>query len=181
MSLFKKLPYGGGASLALAPVDLSAAAVSTLYANMRDVNDELWLLLFFGVGTAADEAIITLTQATSSAGAGVKALTVKEAWYKRGGPTITNANASTRDVWTKSTLMTREAPTATYITASDRVAATNQFMAAIRILPGDLDHANGFTYVKGAVNDVGANAQLCFGLWVPEGYALAGSNLSLLA
>lgn len=181
MSNFKKFPYGGGASLALAPIDLATAGATTLYANMRDVNDELWLLLFLGVGTAAEEAIITLTQATSNAGAGVKALTVKEAWYKRGGPTFTNANATTRDVWTKSALMTRDAATATYITASDRVAATNQFYAAIRIMAGDVDNANGFTFVKAAINDVGAGAQLAFGLWVPEGYALSGSNLSLLA
>lgn len=181
MSLFKQFPYGGGASVALAPVDLSVAAVNTLYANMRDVNDELWLLLFLGVGTAAEEAIITLTQATSNAGAGVKALTVREAWYKRGGPTFTNANATTRDIWTKSALMTRDAPTATYITASDRVAATNQFYAAIRIMAGDLDNANGFTFVRASINDVGAGAQLAFGLWYPEGYAISGSNLSILA
>lgn len=181
MSSFKKLPYGGGVSPALMPIDLSSGATATLYANMRDVNDELWLLVILGVGTAADEAIVTLTQATSNAGAGVKALTVKEAWYKRGGPTFTNANASTRDVWTKSALQTRESPAATYVTATDRVAATNQFIAAIRIAAGDLDHANGFTYVKAAINDVGTNAQLGFALWMPEGWALGGSNLSLLA
>ena len=178
--MFKKFPFGGGASIALAPVNLSSGATSTLYANMRDVNDELWLLLFCDVGTAAEDVIVTLQQATSNAGAGVKPLTVREAWFKRGGPTFTNANASTRDVWTKSTLMNREAPTATYITATDRVAATNQFYAAIRIMAGDLDAANGFTYVRATLNDPGTGAQLGFALWYPEGYALSGSNLSIL-
>lgn len=180
--MFNQLPYGGGASIALAPVDLAAAAVQTLWANTRDVNQFLWLMLYFGAGAAGEHATITLNQATSNAGAGSKALSIKEVWYKRGNAAFTNANASVQDRWTKSGLATREIPISSYATTTDRVSGANHFLAAIRISPKDLDLAGGFRFVQGAIADVGATAQLACGLWIPEGFAYSGDvPLTLLA
>jgi len=160
-----KFPFGG-ISPALKPSDLSVANVSTLYANMRA--SELWLLLNFGVGTAGDNAVISLTQATSNAGANAKVLSVREAWYMRGAPTLTNANASVQELWTKSLLFSREAPAASYPTVTDRGAATNEFFAAIRIRGCDLDVLNGYKAVKAVIGDTGAVSQTCTGVWLSE-------------
>jgi hypothetical protein len=173
-AMFSQLPFGGGVSIALAPVDLSSAATTTLYAKVRDINDFLWLVFFLKAGTAADEATLNLVQATSAAGANAKVLNIKEVWFKKGGPTFATAPA-TNDLWTKSALATREASIATYATATDRVAATNDFMAAIRISPKDLDAAGGFGWVRGGCTDVGTNAQLGMAFWIPEGIAYSGT------
>lgn len=179
--MFSQLPFGGGVSIALAPVDLSAAAANTLYAKVRDVNDFLWLVWFIKAGTAADEATLSLQQATTSAGGSAKTLQIKEVWFKKGGPTFATAPA-TNDLWTKNATISREAPVNTYATATDRVAATNDFMAAIRISPKDLDAAGGFGWVRGGCTDVGANAQLGMAIWVPEGIAYMGTTFpSILA
>jgi hypothetical protein len=179
--LFNMLPFGGGVSVALAPVDLSAAAATTLFANTRDVEGCLFLLWFIKAGTAADEATLNLVQATTAAGAGAKVLNIKEVWFKKGAPTFATSPA-VNDLWTKSALVNRELPAATYATAADRVAATNDFMAAIRISPADLDMANGFRFVRGGCTDVGINPQLGTALWVPESRAYNSSpGLSILA
>ena len=175
MSMFNDLPFGSPFSLALAPVSLVGGPRVTTLARVRDVNEFMFLWFILGVGTAAEEVTVTLTQATDSADAGNKALVVKEAWYKRGGPTFTAANAAARDSFVKSTLMTREVPAATYVTTTDRVAATNLFMGLIRISPKDVDHANGFKYVKASFNSV-TNAQLVSALWIPHGLAHSGTT-----
>ena len=181
MALFSQLPFGGGASVALAPADLAAAAQASLWASVRDINDFLWLFWYFGAGAAAEHATVTLQQARTSSGGNAKALSVREVWFKRGNAAFTPANASTNDLWTKSTLATREVPVASYATATDRVSAANHFIAAIRISKSDLDGSNGFVYVGASCNDVGTTVQLGFALWIPEGFAYLNSPISLLA
>lgn len=173
--LFDAMPFGAPGSLALAPITLVGGARTTSLARVRDINDFLWLWFVLGIGTALEDVTVTLTQATDSADAGAKALTVREAWYKKGGPTFTAANSATTDKFVKSTLMTREAPAATWVTTTDRVAVTNLFVGLIRISPKDVDHANGFKYVKASFNAV-TNAQLVTALWLPQGMAYAGSS-----
>ena len=181
MALFSQFPFGGAASVALAPVDLAAAAQSSLWANVRDINDFLWLYWYFSAGAAAEHATLTLQQARTSSGGSAKALSVREVWFKRGNATFTPGNASTTDLWTKSALATREAPIASYATATDRVSAANHFVAALRVSKSDLDGANGFTYVGAACSDVGTTVQLGFALWIPEGLAYLNSPISLLS
>jgi hypothetical protein len=180
-ALYSQLPFGGGVSIALPPVDLAAAAANTLYAKVRDINDFLWLIWYLGAGTAGDEATLSLQQATNASGGSAKTLPITEVWFKRGGPTFAT-NPATNDLWTKNATISRETPANTYATAANRVAATNHFMAAIRISPKDLDMGNGFGWVRGGCTDVGANAQLGFAFWVPEGIAYQGSSFpSILA
>ena len=145
----------------------------------RDCNDALALVLTIGAGTAAQDITISLQQATSAAGAGAKPLKFKEAWYKRGVPTFTPANAATQDKWVKSILASRDVPifNGQYITAADRVSATNLFIALIRISPKDLD--TGYPYV-GAILSSPAASQWASGLWVPLGNAASGSSIPSL-
>ena len=180
MVLFSQFPFGGGASVALAPVDLASGAQTSLWANVRDINDFLWLYWYFGAGAAAEHATLTLQQARTSSGGSAKALSVREVWFKRGNAAFTAANASTSDQWAKSALATREAPIASYATATDRISAVNHFVAAIRVSKSDLDGANGFSYVGASCNDVGVAVQLGFALWIPEGFAYLNSPISLL-
>jgi hypothetical protein len=180
MVLFSQFPFGGGASVALAPVDLASGAQTSLWANVRDINDFLWLYWYFGAGAAAEHATLTLQQAKTAAGGSAKALSVREVWFKRGSAAFTPGNASVTDLWTKSALATREAPIASYATATDRISAVNHFVAAIRVSKSDVDGANGFSYVGASCNDVGVAVQLGFALWIPEGFAYLNSPISLL-
>lgn len=180
MGMFSQFPFGGGASVAIAPVDLAAAAAASLWANMRDVNDFMWGIVYLGAGAAGEHATITLQQARTNAGGNAKALTIKEVWYKRGSAAFTNANSAAQDKWVKSGVATREAAVASYVTTADRVTGLNHFMAGFRISKSDLDNAGGFNYVQLNIADVGATAQLGFALWLPEGFAYSNSPISLL-
>jgi hypothetical protein len=180
MGLFNLLPFGGGVSVALSPVDLAAAATNTLYANVRDINECLYLLWFIRAGASGENVTLSLQQATTAAGGSAKVLQLRDVWFKRGGPTFAT-NPATNDLWTKNAAIGRETPANTYATATDRVAATNDFMALIRISPKDLDSVNGFSYVNGQCTDPGATAQLGCAFWIPQGHAYAGApGLSLL-
>lgn len=182
-ALFSQLPNGGGLSIALAPVDLSAAAVNSLWASVRNVNKALFLIAFLKAGTAGDNVTIALQQATDAAGTGAKVLNIKEVFFKKGATTFATA-PNTNDKFNRSpsTPTNRETAISTYPTATDRVAATNDFMAAIRICPADLDMANGFSYVRATFTDPGANAQLGFAIWLPDGAAYLGQDApSILA
>ncbi len=101
--------------------------------------------LVLRAGTATQDITVSLLQAKTNAGGSSKALSTKEIWYKRGGATFTNSNSALRDVFTKSPYASRESVQSSYATATDRVATTNHFLAAIRINPKDLDNANGLS------------------------------------
>lgn len=181
-ALFSQLPFGGGVSIALAPVDLQTAQ-NTTWAKISNVNKALILLVFAKAGTSGDDLDINLQQATDSSGTGAKALSIKEVFFKRGATAFT-ATPNTRDKFTRSpsTPENRETAITTYVTDTDRVAATNDFMCAIRISPSDLDGDNGFCYVRGQLSDVGTNAQLGFALWIADDQAYQGVDApSLLA
>lgn len=179
--MFDSIPFGGSVSVALAPVNLASAAANTLWGSIRDCNDFLGLLVFIGAGTAGQEITIGLQQALTSGGGSAKALQVKEAWFKRGSTGFTAGNALVQDRFVKSALFNREVPANNYATATDRVAATNDFMAYIRISPKDLDQANGFRYVRAQFNAPAA-AQMAAAFWLPAGSAYNGDTArSLLA
>ncbi len=181
-AMFSQLPLGGGVSIALAPVDLQTAQNGT-WAKISNVNKGLILLVFAKAGTAGDNLTINLQQAQDASGTGAKALSIYEVFFKKGATAFTTApNTNDKFARSPSTPENRETAISSYATATDRVAATNDFMCAIRISPSDLDAANGFMYVRPQFSDVGTNAQLGFALWVADGYAYNGVDVpSLLA
>lgn len=170
-----RLPFGMPPSVALAPVDLAAAAANTNYASVRDINRCLALLFFCRVGASGENVTVSLQQATTAGGANAKAMQLERLFFKKGAPTFATAPA-VNDKFVASPLATKEAPIASWATATDRVAATNEFMGMILIRPHDLDMAGGFSYVRAQFTDPGATAQLAFALWLPEGLAYAGQT-----
>lgn len=179
--LMDQIPFGGGASVGLMPVDLSGGAKSSLYANVRNINGKLAIMALIAAGTAWQNITITLSQAKTSAGGDAKVLNVKEVYFKRGGANFTAANAADRDKFVKSAYSTREVPTVSYVSTTDRVASTNDFLAAIMVNPADLDQANGFTYVRVEFSSPAA-AQLGAAWFIPIDPAYEGPNApSMLA
>ena len=112
---------------------------------MKDFN-HLTILFYKGVGTAGDNATVTLQQATDNAGAGAKALTFTEIWRKQA------ADVQTVGQFTKSTQSAANTFTNTN--------AAEQAIWALEIDADMLDVDNGFKYVRLTLNDIGTNPQL---------------------
>ena len=179
--MFSDMPFGAPPSVALAPIDLTGGAKATLWGSIRDINEFLAILISIGAGTATQDITISLLQATSSAGAGSKALPFKEAWFKRGSGVWAPGTAAAQDKFAKSALATREAPVVGggYVTTTDRVATTNQFVTMIRVSPKDLDQANGFRYVGASFNSPAAS-QVAAAFFFPMGNAYSGTTIPSL-
>lgn len=127
------------------PVDMQAAANTGDWFNMGPFRKVI-AVLFKAAGTAGDDPVITLEQATSNAGAGNKALNFTTIYSKVG--TLTGVGTFTK---------VTQAAANTY---TDATSAEAQAIIAIEIDASDLDVANGFTHIQMSVADVGGNAQL---------------------
>jgi hypothetical protein len=126
------------------PLDLQTQRDGA-WVSLRDFN-HLTVVFFKGAGTAGDNPVITLQQAKTDTGTGVKALPFTEVWSKQ------DADLQTVGQFTK-----------------DSQAAANTFtdavadLEAIWVLEIDadmLDVDNGFCFVRLTLNDVGTHAQL---------------------
>lgn len=132
-----------------APVDLSAADNDGDWVSLRDI-ERLIVNFVSGVGTAGEDPVISLQQATSAAGAGAKNLTFTKLRHKVGATALSGVTA-----WTEVT----QAAAASYDT--DGIdGAENECQVAIEIRPEMLDVDGGFSYVRGRVADVGDDPQL---------------------
>lgn len=137
-----------------APVDLQGGANAGDWVHMR-AHRRLDIVLVTAVGTAGDDPVLTVLQATSNAGAGSKALAVDTYYKKQGATALAGVGA-----FTKATATTP----GTFGGADEATSAENQTMWVVPVSAADLDQANGFEYVSGSVADVGGNAQLGF-MW----------------
>lgn len=174
--MLRALPYGDGATVALIPQDLTSSAKSSNWASVVDIKSRLNAVILIGAGTATQNITITVNQAKDAAGTGSKLLKLKEIYYKAGA---SGAILAATDKWIKSSNASRESPADSYVTTVDRVAATNHFMALLKICPSDLDLANGFKFVGFSFNAPAAS-QIACGIWLPEGAAYHGDPASLL-
>ena len=138
---------------AFVPVDMQTGANNGQWIAMKHIN-RLVCVLLKGAGTAGDNPVITLQQATSNAGAGAKALTFTRARTKIG------AIASTPQ-WTIAT----QAAANTYTPTS----AASQAVIAVEIQANDLDLANGFNFVQLSIPDTGTNPQLGAAFYIAYG------------
>ena len=127
------------------PVDMQTAANDGDWVSMKDYN-RCVAVLFKGIGTAGQDPVFTLKQATDAAGTASKALTFTSIYSKVGTQTgIANFTRTT------------QAAAATY---TDAVSAEAQAIIAVEIDAASLDVDNGFTHVQLSIPDVGGNAQL---------------------
>lgn len=147
---------------AFVPVNMAGAANNGDWVNLSKFG-RLVAVLFKGAGTAGEDPIFTLRQATDAAGSGAKALNFTEVWEKVGAQTgIAN--------------FTRVQQTAasTYVNAA---SAEAEGVFAVEIRAEDLDVEGGFTHVQLQVPDVGAGAQNGCGFYVMLDPRHAGASL----
>lgn len=138
---------------AFVPVDMQTAANNGQWVAMKNIS-RLVCVLLKAAGTAGDNPVFTLQQATSNAGAGAKALTFTRARTKIG------AIASTPQ-WT----VASQSAANTYTPTS----AASQAVIAVEIQANDLDLANGFNFVQLSIPDTGTNPQLGAAFYIAYG------------
>ncbi len=132
------------AAPAFVPVDMKTAANSGDWVNLKHYG-RVVVLLFKGVGDAAEPAILELKQATDNAGAGAKALSIKKVYTKL------DADGLNVAAWTEA-----DPTTANTYNATGNLAG----LVAFEVRAEDLDVNGGFTHIQVNVADVGAVAQL---------------------
>lgn len=146
------------------PVDMSTGANNGLWVNMALIH-RVGIVLFKGVGTAAQDPTITLNQATDNLGTGSKALSSITRARTKSGATLTQTTLATETIVTQAA-----ASTFTVAGSANQIAI---WMLEIR--EGDLDVANGFNHIQAAVADVGANAQIGALFYIAAGGSYLGS------
>ena len=144
---------------AFVPVDMHAAANNGQWIAMKKIS-RLVCVLFKAAGTAGDDPVITLQQATSNAGASAKPLTFTRARTKIG------AIASTPQ-WTIST----QSASNTF----NPTSAASQAVIAVEIQATDLDMNNGFDFVQLSIPITGTNPQLGAAFYIAYGIRFAQS------
>jgi hypothetical protein len=152
MNLNYDLINGGALLIAQPPVSIAAAAVNGSYANMA-YTPKLGILLTFAAGTADEEPEITLTQATSSAGAGAKSLAIESVKY------ILAADLKASQAWTVYSAVDRQNTVTTLDTVVFGAGGTNQLAVFIEVDAAMMDTTNGFTHLRCNVADTGAGAR----------------------
>jgi hypothetical protein len=130
---------------AIVPVDLSTAANNGDWINLKNHHRAL-VVLFGAAGTAGQDPVFTLLQATDASGTGSKALNFVDISSKVG--TLTGVTS-----WTHTT----QSAANTY---TDAVSAETQKLIAVEVDSAMLDVDGGFTHFQLSVPDVGAAAQI---------------------
>jgi hypothetical protein len=136
------------------PVNLATAANTGDWFSLANYG-RIAFLFHKGAGTAGEDPVITIQQATAAAGTGAKALNVTRVDTKQGADLAaigtftvsTSASPATNDTfstntWTNSTL------------------AEEQAIVVIEFRAQDLDVNNGFYFVQASIADVGTNSQI---------------------
>ena len=138
---------------AFLPVDMQTGANNGQWVAMKHVG-RLVCVLIKGAGTAGDDPIITLKQATSNTGASAKGLTFTRARVKIG------PLAST-PIWSIATQTAANTYTPT--------SAASPAVIAVEIQPTDLDLSNGISFVQLSIPDTGSNPQLGAAFYIAFG------------
>lgn len=127
------------------PVDMQTAANNGDWVSLANYQKCI-AVLFKAAGTAGDDPVFTLKQATSASGTNSKNLTFTTIYKKVG--TLTSLGT-----WT----ITTQSAAATY---TDTDSAESQCIMCVEIDRSDLDTTNGFYFVQLSIPDIGGNAQL---------------------
>ena len=129
------------------PVDLTTAANPGDWVSMAK-HKRLTVVVFTAIGTAGQDPVITINEATNNAEGGTQVLAcLTDVWEKIGATAI---GAITN--WTRTT----QAAGSTYTNAAG--AAEGEYLLVFDIFADQL--SDGYDYIAVDVADVGANAQL---------------------
>ena len=133
--------------IAFPPADLAGAAgLTTPWLSLKNYH-RASVILIKAAGSAAEDPVLTFTQATDVAGAGSKALTSITRIDKKQHATL----LETQGVWT---------PVAQNVANSFTADGELQAIYAIDIKAEDLDSDNDFDCFRMTIADVGTVAQL---------------------
>lgn len=144
-------------------VDMQTAANNGDYVFCGNAK-RVVIVFISGIGTAGDDPTLTVQQATSNAGGGVKALNIPSTaslknWKKQAATSL----ASTPQ-WANAVAGIQASPNAHTWTNTD--SAEQSLLLVVEIVPvEDMDVAGGFDYLRATVADIGGNAQpgyLCY-------------------
>ncbi len=144
----------------ITPVDMQTGANNGDWFNMAKYERAI-IVLYKGIGTAGQDPIFKLQQATVVAGSDAKDLLFTRIRSKvgvTGGSFLLSAVADF-------TLTTQAAATS----YTDAVSAEAEAMIVVEVKSSDLDVQNGFSCVQLSVADVGGNAQLGCGFAILVG------------
>lgn len=136
---------------AIIPIDLAAGANAGDWVSMKNYQ-HLTVIFFAAAGTAGDDPIFTLEQATAVAGTSNKALNFTDIYVKSG--TLSSVGGFTKVTQTAAN---------TYTNATH---AEVQKVYVVEINAEDLDVENDFDCVQLSVPDVGAAAQIGCALYI---------------
>jgi len=128
------------------PISMAAGANAGDWVSLKNFL-RCAIVFFKAAGTAGDDPVITLLQATSVAGSNSKALNFTRIDSKQGAA-LTAIGQFTK---------TEQAAGNTY---SNLTLAETQAIIVIDIKAEDLDIDNGFDCLQASVADVGTNAQI---------------------
>lgn len=141
--------------MAIVPVDSQTGANNGDWVSLKGY-DRCTVLVIKAAGTAGDDPVITLKQATAVAGTSSKDLTFTRIDAKVGTQTTTGPFTTVT-----------QAAAATY---TDAVSAEAQAIFAIEFKSEDLDVNNGFDCVQLSIPDTGsAGAQLITAIYILRG------------
>ncbi len=149
---------------AFVPVDISTGANAGDWVSLENYT-RVVCVLFAAAGTAGDDPVIDINQATSAAGANTKAVEFTVINEKVG--TLTSVTS-----WTRTT----QTAAGTYTNAA---SAEAQKIMAVEVRADELDVDNGFTFLQMSIADVGTNAQIGCAFYImldpryPQGAAIS--------
>ena len=154
-----KANYLGGqidVVMAFRPIDLQDAAGEHVTGDWVSLKnwDRVICVLMGGVGTAGQDPVLTIEQATTNAGGGAKALTFDTIYRKQAATDLLSTG-----VWAE----TAQTAAGTY-TNTD--AAEQVKIHCVEIKATDLDVDGGFDHIRMTIPDVGGAAQLGAGLYI---------------
>lgn len=129
------------------PVDMAAAANNGDYVSVANFK-HIAVVHFGAVGAAGEPPTLTIQQATSAAGGGVKALNFTRVDVKQAATNLQG---------------TAQFTTVTQAAGNTYTSASNGDKARLWVVEFDadeLDVDNGFKFIRATIADVGATAQL---------------------
>jgi hypothetical protein len=158
------LVIGGSVVQAILPIDFDNQARNGVWADMAATEALSVVVVLAAPGSAGVGPIITLEQATDSAGSGAKALSIVDARYLKAAD-IQAPSAS--ELWAEITA-SRTSPLASW-DADDVGGDIAELMVVITIRPADLDINNGFRWVRvKTVNGDSAAARLGQAMYIAK-------------
>ena len=150
---------------AFVPVDMQTADNNGDWVSLENYK-RCALVLFKGIGTAADDPVFKAQQADSSSGGNAKDINFTVIHKKVGATALTGVATWSRATQTAATSHT------------DAASAENEALMVVEFAADELDVDNGFLFLRLDIANIGGNAQLGCGLYLlyEPRYARAGAS-----